>query len=71
VRDTGLSLSFGEIFAVIVYGQLILEQARLCEVEEDLIDVVFDTLVRDLSAQAVEPLGNHGVTEARVIGPNG
>jgi acyl-CoA dehydrogenase len=41
---------------VIVYGQLILEQARLCQVEEDLIDVVFDALFRDLSAHAGEPL---------------
>jgi acyl-CoA dehydrogenase len=65
MTDMDLMLSFGELFTLVVYGQLILEQAGLLGVEDDLVDAVFDVLVRDFSAQAVELLGKRGSTPAQ------
>lgn len=65
MTDMDLMLSFGELFTLVVYGQLILEQAELLGVEDDLVDAVFDVLVRDFSAQAAELLGKRGSTPAQ------
>ncbi len=65
LTDLDLVLSFGELFTLIVYGQLILEQAELVEVDDDLVDAVFDVLVRDFSSQAAELLGKRGSTPAQ------
>ena len=62
-----LMLNFGELFTLIVYGQLILEQATLTETDEDLVDGIFDVLLRDFSAQAVDLLGRRGSTQAPVV----
>jgi acyl-CoA dehydrogenase len=64
-RDVDLQLSFGEMFTLIVYGQLILEQARLRDIDPAMIDLVFDVLVRDFSTQSVDLLGKRGATEAQ------
>jgi len=56
-RDIDFLMSLGEMFALVVYGQLLLEEAKLQELEADLIDQIFDFLVRDFSRSAV---GLHG-----------
>jgi acyl-CoA dehydrogenase len=53
-RDTDFLMSLGELFTLVVYGQLILENARLYDIEEDLVDQIFDFLVRDFSKFALE-----------------
>jgi len=63
--DMDLMLNFGELFTLIVYGQLILEQADLVDADRDLLDGIFDVLVRDFSAQAVDLLGKRGSTQAQ------
>jgi len=40
-------------FTLIVYGQLILEQAELLDLDRDVVDEIFAVLVRDFSAGAV------------------
>jgi len=50
-------MSLGEIFTLVVYGQLILEEAKLQGLEADLIDQVFDFMVRDFSKFAVQLYG--------------
>ena len=55
----------GELFTLIVYGQLILEQAELLGVDTDTIDQIFDLLVRDFSAGAVEVHGKASSTDAQ------
>lgn len=65
LTDMDLMLNFGELFTLIVYGQLILEQAALSEVEDDLVDATFDVLIRDFSSQAVDLMGKRGATEAQ------
>ncbi len=61
--DMDLMLNFGELFTLIVYGQLILEQAELVGADDDVLDAVFDVLVRDFSAHAVELQGKRGATD--------
>jgi acyl-CoA dehydrogenase len=56
-KDIDLLLAVGEIFTLIVYGQLILENARLNEaagIDNDTVDQIFDVLVRDFSRYALE-----------------
>jgi acyl-CoA dehydrogenase len=64
-RDLDFMLVLGELFTLIVYGQLILEQAALSGLDEDVIDQIFDVLVRDFSAFAVELHGKSSSTEAQ------
>jgi acyl-CoA dehydrogenase len=52
-RDIDLLLAAGEIFTCIVYGQLILENARIYETDDAMVDQIFDFLVRDVSKHAL------------------
>jgi acyl-CoA dehydrogenase len=62
-RDLDFMLTLGELFTLIVYGQLILEQAAPAEVEPEVIDQIFDVLVRDFSGYAVALHGRRSSTE--------
>jgi acyl-CoA dehydrogenase len=53
-KDVDFLLAGGELFALVVYAQLILENARLYGVDPALVDQIFDVLVRDFSHQALE-----------------
>ncbi len=64
-RDLGFLLIVGELFTLVVYGQLILEQAQLDGVDADVVDQVFDVFVRDFSASAVTLHGQASATEAQ------
>ena len=52
-KDIDFLLAGGEIFALIVYGQLILENAKIYDVSDELIDQIFDFMVRDFSRHAL------------------
>ncbi|MBH1934295.1 acyl-CoA dehydrogenase [Streptomyces sp. AV19] len=63
-RDLDLLLAVGQLFALVVHGQLILEQAALTTgAGEDVLDELFAVLVRDFSAHAVELHGKDSATE--------
>lgn len=62
-RDLDLLLPVGQLFALVVHGQLILEQARLTGPDQELLDELFAVLVRDFSAHAVELHGKDSATE--------
>ncbi|WP_416567066.1 acyl-CoA dehydrogenase family protein [Nocardia testacea] len=51
--DLDFGLALAELFTLVVYGQLILEQADIVGVDADLVDQIFDVLVRDFNAAAV------------------
>jgi len=53
------SLSLGEMFSIVVYGQLILEQAGISGVDSDIVNQVFDFMVRDFAQFAMQIYGNH------------
>jgi acyl-CoA dehydrogenase len=52
--DLDFSLTLGELFTLVPYGQLILESQKIHEVPDELIDQIFDVLVRDFSKYALE-----------------
>ena len=62
-RELGFLLTLGELFTLVVYGQLILEQAALTDLDADTIDAIFDMIVRDFSSYAVTLHGHPSSTE--------
>jgi len=63
--DVDFLLALGEIFTLVVYAQLFLENAEIYGVEADLVDQVFDVLVRDFSRFAVILQGKPTTTAAQ------
>lgn len=61
--DFGLALT--ELFTLIVYGQLILEQARITGLDDEVADQIFAVLVQDFSAAAVDLNGKASSTGAQ------
>lgn len=52
-KDIDYLLALGECFCLIAYGQLILENTPYLEVEESLLEQIFDFMVRDMSTYAL------------------
>jgi acyl-CoA dehydrogenase len=53
MKDIDMMLTVGDIFTSIVYGQLILESAKIQGISDHLVDQIFDCLIRDVSGYAV------------------
>lgn len=64
-KDLDFVLDLGHLFSLVVYGQLILEQAALTGLDRDLLDRIFDVQIRDFSAYAVSLYGKPGATPAQ------
>lgn len=63
--DLDFVLVVGHLFTLVVFGQLILEQAELTGLDRDLVDQVFDVQIRDFSAYAVALHGKPSSTPAQ------
>jgi len=71
-KDLDFMLTLGEIFTLVAYGHLILEQLELDTGKNpkssdvsDLIDMVFDFMIRDFSRHSVTLYGKASVTDAQ------
>jgi acyl-CoA dehydrogenase len=53
-KDIDFLLIVGELFTLVAYGQLVLENAAIHSVENDMIDQIFDFMVRDFSKFALQ-----------------
>jgi acyl-CoA dehydrogenase len=53
-KDFDFSLPLVEIFTLIVYGQLILENASIYKIDQEIVDQIFDFMVRDFSNFALD-----------------
>ncbi len=53
-KDIDFLLTVGELFTLIVYGQLILENAAIYNTSDDMVDQIFEVLVGDFSRFALE-----------------
>jgi acyl-CoA dehydrogenase len=62
-RDIDVLLAVGEIFTLVVYAQLVLENAPIYAIDDDVIDQMFDTFVRDVSRFAVQLHGKASTTQ--------
>jgi len=66
--DPSFSLPLGEMFSIVVYGQLILEQAAIENLDKDILNQIFDFMVRDFTAFALQIYGmNHAKDEQRAF----
>ena len=64
-KDVDFLLGVGEIFTLVVYAQLVLENAGIYEIEDDVIDQMFDCFVRDLARFALDLHGKPSTTEVQ------
>ncbi len=64
--DLDLLLSLGELFTLVVYGQLIIENARIEKLEDDFLDQIFDFIIRDFSKFALQIYSKTGSTEKQM-----
>ena len=65
-QDLDFLLSLGELFTLVVYGQLIIENAKIENLENDLLDQIFDFMVRDFSKYALQIYSKTGSTEKQM-----
>jgi acyl-CoA dehydrogenase len=65
MKDLDFLLVVGHLFTLIVYGQLILEQADLIGLDTDLVDQIFEVQIRDFSQYAVALHGKSSSTAAQ------
>jgi len=55
--DSSFSLPLGEMFSIVVYGQLILEQSGIENLDKDILNQIFDFMVRDFASFALQIYG--------------
>ncbi len=60
VKDMDFLLSLGELFTLVAYGQLLIEMHQMNKVDEDLLDQIFDFMVRDFSKHALNLYSHPG-----------
>jgi len=61
--DPTFSLPVGEMFSIVVYGQLILEQAKFEGLDPDVLNQIFDFMIRDFAHFALQIYGNHTTSD--------
>ena len=52
-KNMDFLLNLGELFTLVAYGQLILEKYKMKDLDEDLLEQIFDFMVRDFSKFAL------------------
>jgi acyl-CoA dehydrogenase len=62
MQDVDFLMALGELFTLVVYGQLILENAVIYGIDDDTVDQIFDFMVRDFSKFALELHGKPSST---------
>ncbi|MET8874660.1 acyl-CoA dehydrogenase family protein [Nocardia sp. NPDC004604] len=61
-QDLDFMLTIGHLFALVVYGQLILEQAAITGLDRDVLDQIFDFQIRDFNGYATTLYGKPSAT---------
>jgi acyl-CoA dehydrogenase len=64
-EDLDFQQSLAQLFTLLPYAQLVLEQAELADTPGDVVDLISETLVRDFAAYAIELHGKASSTEAQ------
>ncbi len=65
-KDIDFLMALGELFTLVVYGQLVLENASIYKVDSDTIDQIFDFMVRDFSQYALQLYSKSTATKAQM-----
>ena len=53
IKDFDILLNLGELFTLVAYGQLIIEKFQLDNFDTDILDQIFDFMIRDFSRYAL------------------
>ncbi|WP_327100974.1 acyl-CoA/acyl-ACP dehydrogenase [Nocardia vinacea] len=61
-KDLDFMLTIGHLFSLVVYGQLILEQAAITGLDRDVIEQIFDFQIRDFNGHATTLYGKPSAT---------
>ncbi|MEV5838105.1 acyl-CoA dehydrogenase family protein [Nocardia sp. NPDC052112] len=61
-KDLDFMLTIGHLFSLVVYGQLILEQAAGTGLDRDMIEQIFDFQIRDFNGHATTLYGKPSAT---------
>ena len=64
-KDMDYMLNYGEILTMVVYAQLVLEGAKLYDVEDDLIDKMFSYFIKDVNKFALAQVNNFENSEVQ------
>jgi acyl-CoA dehydrogenase len=64
-KDLDFLLNVGHLFSLLVYGQLILEQAALTGLDDDIVDQIFGFQINDFNTYAVALQGKPTSTPAQ------
>ncbi len=67
-RDIDFLLCLGELMTLVAYGQLIIEKAGMDEISDDLLEQIFDFMVRDFSKFALQLYSKTSSTEDQMAG---
>lgn len=62
-KNIDYMLAAGELFTLIVYAQLILENSKIYTINADLLEQIFSFLVKDFSAHALQMILNYQNSE--------
>jgi acyl-CoA dehydrogenase len=65
-KEIDFLLTLGEMFTLVAYGQLLIEKAKMDAVDEDLLDQIFDFMVRDFSGYALQLLSKPSSSGAQI-----
>jgi acyl-CoA dehydrogenase len=65
-KDIDFLLIIGELFTLVAYGQLVIENAKNKNIEDDLLDQIFDFMVRDFSKFALQLYSKTSSTEKQM-----
>jgi len=64
--DIDFLLILGELFTLVAYGQLIIENAKIYDVEDDVVDQIFDFMIRDFSKFALQLYSKTSSTDTQM-----
>ena len=65
-RDIDFLLTLGELFTLVAYGQLIIENSKIYQVEDEFLDQIFDFMIRDFSKFALQLYSKTSSTGAQM-----
>lgn len=64
-KNVDYMLALGEVFTMIAYAQLILENAKIYKIAEEVVDEIFNFIVRDTAAYALSIVSNYENSDAQ------
>ena len=65
-EDIDFLLLLGELFTLVAYGQLIIEKAKIEALDDDIVDQIFDFMIRDFSKFALQLYSKTSSTEKQM-----